>query len=79
MYEVFSDGVQQGGEPAAPCARLQPDALGFTCSDSGSRSRILEPNWIQSEPPVTRRWLEGQHQLLGVRNEASVPSIEYKV
>lgn len=63
----------------ALCARLQPDSLGFTCSDSGSHSRILEPNWIQSEPPVTRRWLEGQHQLLGVKNKSTVPSIEYKV
>lgn len=34
-------------------AGLQPDPLGFTCSDSGPRSGIWGTNWIQPEPPVT--------------------------
>lgn len=51
---VFSDGVQQGGSQQARRARLQPAPLGSTCSDSGPRSRIREPNRIQPEPPITR-------------------------
>ena len=54
VYAVFflMESSKEESQQAL-CARLQPDSLGFTCSDSGSHSRILEPNWIQSEPPVT--------------------------
>lgn len=43
LIEPSKEGSQQAWH-----ARLQPDPLGFTCSDPSPRSRILEP-----EPPVT--------------------------
>lgn len=61
-------------------ARLQPDPLGFTCRDSGPGSRILGPNWIQPEPPVTWWWLVGQHPMLGEKTDkaSSLLNIRFK-
>lgn len=59
-------------------ARLQPDPLGFTCSDSGPHSRILGPNWIQPEPPVTWGWLVGQHPMLEEKTNPVLPLLNIR-
>lgn len=51
-------------KPAGLAGQTPARPSGFTCSDSSPCSRILGPNWIKPEPPVTWRWLECQYPML---------------
>ena len=74
LMESSKEEIQQ-----ALCARLQPDPLGFTWTDSGSCSRILEPKWIQPEPPVTRGDWRVSIQLLRGKGKSGIPFTEHKI